>query len=51
MYCIINVHHDAGGNGWVRACESSFNQYSTRLSAIYTQLANTFADYNVVFQT
>ena len=45
MYCIINVHHDAGGNGWGRACESSFNQYSTRLRAIYTQLANTFADY------
>ena len=45
MYCIINVHHDAGGRGWVRACESSFNQYSNRLRAIYTQLANTFADY------
>ena len=46
MYCIINVHHDAGGRGWVRACESSYNQYSNRLRAIYTQLANTFADYD-----
>ncbi|MCR4743379.1 MAG: glycoside hydrolase family 5 protein [Treponema sp.] len=46
MYCIINVHHDSGGHGWVRACESSYLQYSDRLTSIYKQLAQTFADYD-----
>ena len=46
MYCIINVHHDSGGNGWVRACESSYQQYSERLEKIYKELAFTFADYD-----
>jgi len=45
MYCIINVHHDSGARGWVRACESSYIKYSGRLKSIYSQLASTFADY------
>lgn len=46
MYCIINIHHDSGARGWIRACESSYLQYSDRFRAIYSQLAETFADYD-----
>lgn len=46
LYCILNVHHDGGEKGWVRACESSFNQFSKRLVSIYEQICKTFADYD-----
>lgn len=46
MYCLINVHHDGGGAGWVRACESSYNQFAGRLESIYSQIGNAFKDYN-----
>lgn len=46
MYCIINVHHDGGANGWVKACESSYNQFSKRLESIYSQISEIFADYD-----
>lgn len=46
MYCILNVHHDGGASGWVRACETSYAQFSDRLAAIYGQLAESFAGYD-----
>lgn len=46
MYCILNVHHDGGANGWVKACESSYNQFSSRLEKIYEQISKTFGDYD-----
>lgn len=46
LYCIINVHHDGGEAGWVKACESSFNQFSPRLEKIYRQMCECFADYS-----
>ena len=45
MYCIINIHHDGGGEGYIRSCESSYNQFNERVKAIYTQMAQEFADY------
>ena len=35
MYCIINIHHDGGGEGYIRSCESSYNQFNERVKAIY----------------
>ncbi|MBO4858180.1 MAG: glycoside hydrolase family 5 protein [Treponema sp.] len=46
MYCIINLHHDGGADGWIKACESSWKQYQGRFGNIWTQLANTFKDYD-----
>lgn len=46
MYCIVNVHHDGGAFGWIRACEKSYEQFSSRLANIYSQLGETFKDYD-----
>ena len=46
MYCIINLHHDGGSNGWIKACESSWNQYNKRFENIWSQIAETFKDYD-----
>jgi len=46
LYCIVNVHHDGGASGWARACESAYNTFSSRLTSIYKQISNTFADYD-----
>lgn len=47
MYCIINVHHDTGSGeeAWLRAEEASYEKYSERYASIWTQVAETFADY------
>lgn len=47
MYCIINVHHDTGGGeeAWLRAEETSYEKYGERYAYIWTQVAETFADY------
>ena len=46
MYCILNLHHDGGSNGWIKACESSWEQYKNRFQNIWTQIAETFRDYD-----
>ena len=46
MYCIINLHHDGGASGWIKACESSWNQYNERFENIWTQIATEFKDYD-----
>ena len=48
MYCIINVHHDTGGGeeAWLRADETYYEKYKERYAAIWTQVSNTFADYD-----
>ncbi len=46
MYCIINLHHDGGASGWIKACESSWNQYKERFANIWTQIATEFKDYD-----
>ncbi len=44
MYCIIDVHHDAGDNGWL----SVFNadNISDKFSNMWTQIAKKFANYD-----
>ena len=46
MYCIINLHHDGGSDGWIKACESSWDQYNKRFENIWSQIAETFKDYD-----
>ena len=46
MYCIINVHHDTGGDGWLRATTESWDNYSKQYEAIWKQLAEHFKDYD-----
>lgn len=46
IYVIINVHHDGGADGWIEASEASYTEYHQRFAAIWTQIAETFADYD-----
>lgn len=46
VYVIINVHHDGGESGWVEASEKSYKNYNQRFSKLWTQIANTFANYD-----
>lgn len=46
MYCIINLHHDVGGDGWLRASTESIAAQSGKFSAVWTQIANHFTNYD-----
>ncbi|MBD5142789.1 MAG: cellulase family glycosylhydrolase [Ruminococcus sp.] len=46
MYCILNVHHDTGENGWLRASRNNFEQNAEMFTAIWEQVSEEFADYN-----
>ena len=45
-YVIINLHHDGGADGWIEASSASYNTYSGRFASVWTQIAETFADYD-----
>ncbi len=46
VYCILNLHHDGGADGWIEASEASYAQFSPRFAAVWTQIAEAFADYD-----
>ncbi len=46
MYCILNVHHDTGENGWMRADKSNYELNSAKFANLWTQLSETFKDYS-----
>ena len=46
VYVIINLHHDGGADGWIEASEASYNAYSPRFAAVWTQIAQTFESYD-----
>lgn len=46
MYCIINVHHDTGANGWLRASDTNLEEDKAMFAAIWTQVSARFADYD-----
>lgn len=45
-YVIINLHHDGGANGWIKASEESYGAYAGRFEAVWTQIAEAFAAYD-----
>lgn len=46
MYCIINVHHDTGEKGWLRASSKNIDVKKTRFQAIWEQVSERFKDYD-----
>ncbi len=48
MYCILNVHHDTGtaNTHWLIASEENHAQNSARFKSLWTQIAETFRDYD-----
>lgn len=45
LYCIINVHHDAGSDGWLEASENCYNESSDKFKLIWEQISNRFMQY------
>lgn len=45
LYCIINIHHDTGADGWLRATEANFNENSKTFEKFWTQIAERFKEY------
>ncbi len=48
MYCILNVHHDTGdaNTTWLVADKDVYAKEKSTFEAIWTQIANTFKDYD-----
>lgn len=48
MYCILNTHHDSGGDdgAWLLADNDNISTISTRFANLWTQIANRFKGYN-----
>ena len=45
LYVIINVHHDNGADGWMRASESNYATSGPLFIRLWEQIAETFQDY------
>lgn len=45
MYCIINVHHDTGEKGWLKANSTDLTKKEAMFTAIWEQVSVNFADY------
>lgn len=46
MYCILNVHHDTGTEGWIRADWATYATISTRFKKLWGQIATRFQKYD-----
>lgn len=46
MYCIINLHHDVGGDSWLKASEANIAENGEKFRAVWTQIANRFEGYD-----
>lgn len=45
MYCILNVHHDTGTEGWLRADAGVYSSTRIRFITLWRQIAERFKDY------
>ncbi len=45
MYCILNVHHDTGEGGWLKATESCVKEQGDKFAYLWTQIAERFKNY------
>lgn len=45
LYCIINIHHDTGADGWLRASTANYNKNNQIFKTLWTQIAARFKDY------
>jgi len=46
MYCIINIHHDTGKDGWLKADISTLDTSQLRFQNAWMQIAEYFKDYD-----
>jgi len=45
VYCILNVHHDTGTDGWLHASQQDLEEDSAKFTALWTQIAQRFQNY------
>ena len=45
MYCIINVHHDTGEKGWLKANSKNLQKNEAMFKSIWEQVSSNFAEY------
>lgn len=45
LYCIINIHHDTGADGWLRASKANYEENSALYARLWEQIAGEFKDY------
>lgn len=45
LYCIINIHHDTGADGWLRASKANYEENSQTYAKLWEQIAAEFKDY------
>lgn len=46
MYVIINVHHDTGVNGWLKASDTDLDKKKEIFTKIWVQVSDRFRDYD-----
>jgi endoglucanase len=45
MYCILNVHHDGGSEGWIEASSSCYKSSSSKFASLWKNIATRFKSY------
>lgn len=45
LYCIINIHHDTGDDGWLRASKANYDKNRDVYKKLWEQIATEFKDY------
>lgn len=45
LYCVLNVHHDAGADGWLEASADCFKKNSKKFAGLWKNIATRFRDY------
>lgn len=46
LYCILNVHHDTGQDGWLCADKANIEPIAARFTNLWTQIATRFNKYD-----
>ena len=46
MYCVLNVHHDAGSDGWLEASADCYKNSSKKFAKLWKNIAARFRDYD-----
>lgn len=46
MYCVLNVHHDGGSDGWLVASASGYNTAKDRFGGLWKNIAERFKGYD-----
>lgn len=46
MYCVLNVHHDAGSDGWLEASSDCYKKNSGKFAGLWKNIAVRFKDYD-----